>query len=59
VYSAQVEQLAVIGGNSAYAEAVKLIARMARLRSAAEHATFVAIFKEKHGRKRNLMKLLD
>lgn len=39
-------------------EAVKLIARMAGLRGAAEHAAYVAVFKERYGRKRNLMKLL-
>lgn len=58
VYSQQVEQFAVTGGNLAYEEAVKLIRRMAGLRSAVEHAAFVATFKERHGRRRNLMKLL-
>ncbi len=54
-YAAQVEQLANSGG---YAEAVKLIARMAQLRSAGEQVTFVANLKARHGRKRNFMKLL-
>ena len=54
-YAAQVERLANTG---AYPEAVKVIARMAKLRSAAEQATFVADLKLRHGRKRNFMKLL-
>ena len=58
VYAEQVDQLVGTGSNSAYAEAVRLIARMAGLRSAAEHAAYVAAFKERYGRKRNLMKLL-
>jgi uncharacterized Zn finger protein len=55
VYAAQVEQLANSG---VYAEAVKLIARTAQLRSASEQAAFVANLKARHGRKRNFMKLL-
>ena len=58
VYAEQVDQFVGTGSNSAYAEAVKLIARMAGLRSAAEHTAYVAAFKERYGRKRNLMKLL-
>jgi tetratricopeptide (TPR) repeat protein len=54
-YAAQVEQLASSG---VYAEAVKLIGRMAQLRSASEQAAFVANLKARHGRKRNFMKLL-
>jgi tetratricopeptide (TPR) repeat protein len=57
VYEARVEQLATSGGSS-YAEAVQLISRMARLRSAPEQAIYVAALKERHGRKRNFMKLL-
>jgi hypothetical protein len=55
VYAEQVEHLASISG---YAEAAKLIARMAKLRSAAEQSTYVAALRERHGRKRNFMKLL-
>jgi len=58
VYAARVDGLADVGGNSAYAEAAKLIARMAALRSAAEQAAYVAALKTRFGRKRNLMKLL-
>ncbi len=55
VYAEHVEQLA---GMSGYAEAAKLIARMAKLRSAAEQSAYVAALRERHGRKRNFMKLL-
>lgn len=58
VYAEQVEQFVRSGGNAAYAEATKLIARMAALRSPTEHATFVAGLKARHGRKRNFMNLL-
>lgn len=58
VFAEQVDQFVLTGSNSAYAEAVKLIARMAGLRGAAEHAAYVAALKERYGRKRNLMKLL-
>jgi tetratricopeptide (TPR) repeat protein len=55
-YAARVEGL--VNGGTAYAEAVKLIAHMAALRSADEHASYVAALRARHGRKRNLMKLL-
>ncbi len=55
-YTAQVEHLAGFG---AYAEAVKQIARMKKLRTPAEQAAFVADLRVRHGRKRNFMKLLD
>jgi uncharacterized Zn finger protein len=57
-YAERVEQLANAGGDSAYAEAAKLIARMTALRSAPEQAAYVAGLKTRFGRKRNLMKLL-
>lgn len=57
-YAAHVEELASGGNNAAYAEAAKLIGRMAALRSANETASYMAAFKARHGRKRNLMKLL-
>src|SRR5215510_2445047 len=56
VYAAQVEQLANAGGD--YAEATKLVARMAQLQTAAAQASFVAGLKVRHARKRNFMKLL-
>src|SRR6185437_14214195 len=55
VYTEKVEHLAGISG---YAEAAKLIARMAKLRSVAEQSAYVGALRERHGRKRNFMKLL-
>ena len=57
-YAGRIEELARGGGNAAYAEAAALIARMAALRGGAEQAAYVAGLKERHGRKRNFMKLL-
>lgn len=54
-YAVQVERFAI---SSAYEEAAKVIARMAKLRSAAEQAAFVTELKTRHARKRNFMKLL-
>ena len=59
VYAEQVNQFVSTGGNHAYAEAAKLIARMAILQSTAEQAAYVAALKVRHGQKRNFMKLLD
>jgi uncharacterized Zn finger protein len=58
VYAERVNQFVSTGGNHAYAEAAKLIARMAALQSAAEQAAYVAALKVRHGQKRNFMKLL-
>ena len=58
VYAAQVEQLASAGSNPAYQEAVALVGRMGSLRGAAEQAAYLAQITERHGRKRNFMKLL-
>ena len=55
MYAAQVEQLANSG---TYEEAMKVIARMGKIRSATEQAAYVADLKMRHGRKRNFMKLL-
>jgi uncharacterized Zn finger protein len=57
-YTASVEHLATRGSNEGYAEAAKLIARMAKLRPAAEQNAYVISLKVCHGRKRNFMKLL-
>jgi tetratricopeptide (TPR) repeat protein len=57
-YGERVDYLANVGGDQAYAQAVALIGHMATLQNAAEQATYVATFKERFGRKRNLMKLL-
>ena len=54
-YAVQVERFAA---SAAYKEAMKVIARMAKLRSAGEQAAFVMELKVRHGRKRNFMKLL-
>lgn len=55
VFAARVEELINSGG---YAEAVKLVSRMAPLRHAAEQASYISALKVRHGRKRSLMKLL-
>jgi uncharacterized Zn finger protein len=58
VYAERVEELAGVGGNSAYQDAAALIGRMRPLRDAAEQAAYLADIKARHGRKRNFMKLL-
>ena len=58
VYAQRVDELANGGGNRAYEEAAGLIARMGRLRAAAEQAAYVATLKERFGRRRNFVKLL-
>ena len=58
VYAERVNQFVNTGGNHAYGEAAKLIARMATLQSEAEQAAYVATLKERHRQKRNFMKLL-
>lgn len=58
VYAERVDALADGGGNPAYAEAAALIARMAALRSAAEHAAYMAEIKTRFRRKRNFIALL-
>ncbi|WP_334387059.1 DUF6880 family protein [Bradyrhizobium sp. AZCC 2262] len=59
VYAERVNQFVSTGGNHAYGEAAKLIARMAALQSATEQAAYVATLKERHRQKRNFMKLLS
>jgi tetratricopeptide (TPR) repeat protein len=58
VYAERVEELARTGGNPAYQEAAALISRMRSQRGAAEQAAYLAGLRERHGRKRNFMKLL-
>lgn len=58
VYSERVEAIAGSGNTASYAEAAALISHMASLRGVAEHATYLADIKARHGRKRNLMALL-
>lgn len=55
VYAARVEELINVGG---YAQAVKLVSRMAPLRNATEQASYISALRVRRGRKRNLMKLL-
>jgi len=57
-YAERVDQLANAGGDPAYADAAKLIARMAALRNAGEQAAYVAALKARFGRRRNFMKVL-
>jgi tetratricopeptide (TPR) repeat protein len=58
VYADAVETRALQGGEQAYAEAAALVARLARLRSEAEQTSYLADLRQRHGRRRNLMKLL-
>jgi hypothetical protein len=58
VYAERVAALANTGGNPAYAEAAALIARMAGLRSSAEHASYLLQIKTRFRQKRNFMALL-
>jgi tetratricopeptide (TPR) repeat protein len=58
VYAEHVNQFMSTGGNHAYGEAAKVIARMAALQSEAEQAAYIAALKVRHRQKRNFMKLL-
>jgi uncharacterized Zn finger protein len=58
VYAERVNQFVSTGGNHAYGEAAKVIARMAALQSEAEQAAYIAALKVRHRQKRNFMKLL-
>ncbi len=58
VYAERTAQLVEGGGNQAYEQAVKLIAHMAKLHSAAEHTAYILEIKARFNRKRNFMKLL-
>lgn len=58
VYAKRVDQFIGTSGNRAYAEAAKLIARMAALQETEERTRYVAMLKERHGKKRNFVKLL-
>ncbi len=58
VYKERVEELARMGGNPAYEEAVALVVRMEPLQDAEAQAAYVAALKQRHGRKRNFMRLL-
>jgi hypothetical protein len=58
VYAARVEQFVNAGSAPGYAEAVKLVARMATLRGKGEQVAYVLELKVRFGRRRNFMKLL-
>ena len=58
VYAERVDELANGGGNRAYEEAARLIARMGRLRPPLEQTAYVSTVKERFGRRRNFVKLL-
>jgi uncharacterized Zn finger protein len=57
-YAQRVDQLTNLGGDPAYAQAAKLIARMAALRTAPEQAAYVAALKARFGRRRKFVVLL-
>ncbi|HEY4987367.1 MAG TPA: hypothetical protein VII39_12165 [Bradyrhizobium sp.] len=58
VYLPRVDALVNSGDGAAYAEAAKLIERMAKLRDRGEHVAYVLELKVRYGRRRNFMKLL-
>ena len=58
-YTARVEELAALGGNSAYEQAAEFIKRMAALRSAEQQSAYVKLLKARMMRKRNFIKLLE
>ena len=58
VYAERVDELANGGGNRAYEEAARLIARMGPLRPPLEQTAYVSTVKERFGRRRNFVKLL-
>lgn len=58
-YEANVERLVASGGNSSYAEAARLIARLGKLRDNKTQIDYLIALKNRHCRKRNFMKLLE
>lgn len=59
VYAQRVDQLVNAGGSSNYEQAAKLVARMANLRTRAEHVAYVLGLKKRFERRRNFIKLLE
>ena len=57
-FAERVDALVQHGGNREYAEAAGIVRRMGKLRGAAEQAIYVDRLRDRHGRKRNFMKLL-
>ena len=58
VYAERVDDLANFGSGELYAQAAKLVARLAALQSETEQAAYVRALRERFKRKRNFMKLL-
>ena len=58
VYAERVEELVSAGDKHAYRQAASLIERMRTLHGSAEHSAYVIAVRQRHGRKRNFMKLL-
>jgi uncharacterized Zn finger protein len=59
VYTQRVDQLANAGGGSNYEQAAKLVARMAKLRARGEQVAYVLGLKQRFGRRRNFIQLLE
>lgn len=57
-YVARIETLVPQGGNDNYAEATRLLGRLAGLRSAAAHAAHVSDLRQRFKAKRNFMKMI-
>lgn len=58
VYAERVEDLVTAGDTHAYQQAATLIGRMSTLQGSVEHGEYVIAVRQRHGRKRNFMKLL-
>jgi hypothetical protein len=59
VYTQRVDQLVNAGGGSNYEQAGKLVARMAKLRARGEQVVYVLGLKQRFGRRRNFIQLLE
>jgi len=59
VYTQRVDQLVNAGGGLSYEQAAKLVARMAKLRARSEQVAYVFGLKQRFGRRRNFIQLLE
>lgn len=59
VYTQRVDQLVNAGGSSNYEQAGKLVVRMAKLRARGEQVAYVLGLKQRFGRRRNFIQLLE
>lgn len=59
VYTQRVDQLVNAGGGSNYEQAGKLVAKMAKLRARGEQVAYVLGLKQRFGRRRNFIQLLE